>query len=127
MKKIKLKNILAIIMTFMLPVNGVAEIIYLNCFVNDDVYELDIDNVKSSGRWSPYSTNIFKENSKDPQYRLNISINNVALFGKKPFDYIEVDLNTLSANANISLSGGMDGDSLSGGMESNYCVRLSLR
>ena len=94
-----------------------AEPLFLNCFIDDEVYEVDIDTINKVGKWRPYSTNSFSENADDPQYRLNISSNNVALIGKKPFDYIEIDLNTLLASAKISLSGGMNDDDLSGGMD----------
>jgi hypothetical protein len=97
--------------------------IYLDCLLDFDIHEIDIDLNKRSGKWAPYTSKTFTENANDPQFRLSISSNKVR-FGKRPSDYIEIDLITLKAKAVIltglkddSLGGGMDDDSLGGGMD----------
>ena len=100
-----------------------SEEIFLDCFMDFDIYEIDIDYNKRSGKWVPYTSKTFTENANDPQYRLSLNKNWVR-FGKRPSDYIEIDLITLRAKAVIltgmeddSLDGGMEDDSLDGGME----------
>ena len=121
-----------------------AEMIYLDCFVEDQAHYLDINTENQEGRWLPYSTLLFTNNSEDTQYRIQIS-DTIVLFGKKPHDYIEINLNTLTASAEILLTGGMDDDdlsggmndddlsggmnddALSGGMDRNYCIQIPAR
>ena len=79
-----------------------SEEIFLDCILDPKIYEMDINLDNGSGKWAPYSSNIFTDNASDPQYRLSIDQNRVR-FGKMPFDYIEIDLNTLMAKAVISI------------------------
>jgi len=97
--------------------------IFLDCLLDFDIHEIDIDLNKRSGKWAPYTSKTFTENANDPQFRLSISSNKVR-FGKRPSDYIDIDLITLKAKAVIltglkddSLGGGLEDDSLGGGLE----------
>ena len=91
-----------------------SEEIFLDCILDFDIHEIDIDLDKRSGKLVPYTSKIITENANDPQYRLSIGQNRVR-FGKMPSDYIEIDLKTLTARA--VLSTGMEDDSLAGTME----------
>ena len=111
------------LLLIMIPSFVFSEEIFLDCILDFDIHEIDIDLDKRSGKWVPYTSKTFTENANDPQFRLSINTNKVR-FGKRPSDYIEIDLITLKAKAVIltgmdddSLSGGMDDDSLGGGME----------
>ena len=98
-----------------------SEEIFLDCVVDLEIHEMDIDFDNHLGKWAPYSSRSFTENASDPQYGLSINQNQVR-FGKKPFDYIEIDLSTLKAIVAISIGktgddifGGQSGDDISGG------------
>ena len=91
-----------------------SEEIFLDCFLDFDIHEIDIDLDKRSGKWVPYTSKTFAENANDPQFRLSINTNKVR-FGKNPSDYIEINLITLKAKAVILT--GMEDDSLDGDME----------
>jgi len=111
------------LLLIMIPSFVFSEEIFLDCILDFDIHEIDIDLDKRSGKWVPYTSKTFTENANDPQFRLSINTNKVR-FGKRPSDYIEIDLITLKAKAVIltgldddSLSGGMEDDSLGGGMD----------
>ena len=93
--------------------------IYLDCLLDFDIHEIDIDLNKRSGKWAPYTSKTFTENANDPQFRLSISSNKVR-FGKRPSDYIEIDLITLKAKAVILT--GLKDDSLGGGLEDDFSL-----
>ena len=111
-----------------------SEKLFLDCVVDFDIHEIDIDLDKGTGKWLPYTSKTFTENATDPQYRLSINKNRVR-FGKRPSDYIEIDLNTLTATAVISISmdgddlyaDGMDGDDLAAGFQDGFCEIISGR
>ena len=112
-----------------------SEEIFLDCILDFDIHEIDIDLDKRSGKWAPYTSKIFTENANDPQYRLSIGQNRVR-FGKMPSDYIEIDLKTLTARAVLStgmededdsLVGTMEDDSLTGAMEDGVCEIVAQR
>ena len=112
-----------------------SEEIFLDCILDFDIHDIDIDLDKRSGKWVPYTSKIFTENANDPQYRLSIGQNRVR-FGKMPSDYIEIDLKTLTARAVLStgmededdsLAGTMEDDSLSGAMEDGVCEIVAQR
>ena len=104
------------LMLIMIHSSVFSEEIFLNCTLGIDVHEIDIDLDNDTGKWVPYTSKIFTENAIDPQYRLSANQNRV-LFGKKPSDFIEIDLKTLKARSAISI--GMEGDDLGGGMDSD--------
>jgi len=93
--------------------------IFLDCLLNFNIHEIDIDLDKRSGKWVPYTSKTFTENANDPQFRLSISSNKVR-FGKRPSDYIEIDLITLKAKAVILT--GLKDDSLGGGLEDDFSL-----
>tara|TARA_B100000929_G_scaffold251478_1_gene211495 strand:+ start:792 stop:1220 length:429 start_codon:yes stop_codon:yes gene_type:complete len=93
-----------------------SEEIFLNCTLGIDIHEIDVDIDNVTGKWVPYTSIIFTENASDPQYRLSVDKNRTnVLFGKKPYDFIEIDLLTLKATS--AILSGMDSDSLGGGMD----------
>ena len=110
-----------------------SEEIFLDCILDFDIHEIDIDLDKRSGKWEPYTSIIFTENANDPQYRLSIGQNRVR-FGKMPSDYIEIDLKMLTARAVIStgmeddsLAGAMEDDSLTAGFKDGVCEIVAQR